>query len=134
MATGLPDNCATVLECCVCKGQDFRVSWNWKPRSFGFASGGAWMLDCQNCGRLSLLHRDGLPNPQEIHGAKFDLPITRTSRLRWAAFRVRHRIMSAIELPPSPEPLKKAARRRAGSGQPSGRLTAACSHFSGSSS
>ena len=71
----LPDNCATLLECRKCMEQEFRVSWNWKPVGFGTPSDGAWMLECTACEAFCLLERDGLPNPQEIHGAKVALPI-----------------------------------------------------------
>ena len=75
MTADLPDNCATVLECRTCQGQSFRVSWNWKPVGPGYPEDGAWMLACLSCGSLWILQRDGIPNPEEIHGAFPGVPL-----------------------------------------------------------
>ena len=70
---GLPDNCRTKLECRTCKGDHFRVCWNWTPLSGGEPVAPRWELDCVMCGAVWCLDPAGLPNPEEIHDAKVDV-------------------------------------------------------------
>ena len=74
MSGSLPDNCRTKLECRTCKGDLFRVCWNWTPVSdSGEQEAPRWEIDCVGCGARWHLNPGGLPNPGEIHDAKVDV-------------------------------------------------------------
>ena len=73
---GLPDNCRTKLECRTCKGDSFRVCWNWTPVSDTPATP-RWEMDCVKCGEVWCLAPGGLPNPEEIHDALVDVRLFR---------------------------------------------------------
>ena len=68
---GLPADCRTKLECRDCKGEAFRVCWNWTPG--GDPAAARWDIDCISCGAGWVLHPGGLPTPGEIHDSKVDV-------------------------------------------------------------
>ena len=70
--SALPANCRTKLECRTCKGDYFRVCWNWTPVS-GSPVAPRWEIDCTGCGEIWTLEPWGLPNPGEIHDAQVDV-------------------------------------------------------------
>ena len=69
MSASLPDDCRTKLECRTCKGDRFRVCWNWTPAD---GSPARWEIDCTGCGEAWTLNPGGLPNPEEIHDSLVD--------------------------------------------------------------
>ena len=68
---GLPADCRTKLECRDCKGEAFRVCWNWTPG--GDPAAARWDIDCISCGAGWVLHPGGPPNPGEIHDSQVDV-------------------------------------------------------------
>jgi hypothetical protein len=69
----LPANCRTKLECRTCKGEHFRVCWNWTPVDSDGPAVARWEINCVQCGETWTLEPGGLPNPGEIHDAQVDV-------------------------------------------------------------